>query len=108
MRRHRIQVTGDDKVYNLFEADGERQQVFVGQFSDLRTQKISSLGGIPIEAFRRAYDKSFDGPVTAFTAPALKGQEPQKEDFVRPLPLWPYCQRDSESSLLNTNARWLV
>lgn len=75
-------ITADDKVYNIFaDSSGERQRVFVGNFRDLRTQKIKALGGISIDALERAYGKSFDGTMTGFAAPAPPPKAPQAKDF---------------------------
>ena len=61
-------------MYNLFiDRDGEEHRVYVGNIRQLRTQKVDSLGGIPVEALQRASGGRFDGRLTGFPDdPALK------------------------------------
>ena len=78
-------------MYNIFaDGSGQRQQVFVGTFQDLTSQKIKSLGGIPLRTLQKAYGKAFDGTITGFRSAAPAGQAPKVEDFVRLFPAQPW------------------
>ena len=80
----RLQVSHDNKVYNLFsDKEGKRQATFVGKFEDLRTYKISTLGGIPIEELEKASNKALGRDFTAFVVPAEPGKEPLASDFYK-------------------------
>lgn len=82
-----LQVSRDDKVYNLFtDRDGKRTSTYVGNFEDLQTFNIASLGGIPVEQLEKFSKYKLGNEFTAFVAPADKGKAPTNEDFTKVIP----------------------